>query len=353
MRREETVYLPESDCAPGCTHPRATYDLIGHQDAETQFLRAHQSGRLHHAWLITGPKGIGKATLAYRIARYMLGGKTLLEGSMDIPQSDPVSGRIEAQGHGNLFVLRRPYDEKLKRFKTDIPVDSVRQMNSFFESTASEDGQPRIAIIDAMDDMNRNAENALLKTLEEPPQNALIILVANTPGRLLPTIRSRCLSLRLRAVNEAAIADWLPAHVEAEGGIMAAAVALSRGGPGKAVALAQNADEVLVPLTRFISSLSSGDSRLDNALAGRLSLKDQADARQLFWDCLQDLLQSQARFSMTGEWQGAFKPFPVSRPAEQWVALWEKMGEWQRVESAINMDKKTVMLTALTELRAL
>ncbi|WP_371398207.1 DNA polymerase III subunit delta' [Fretibacter rubidus] len=352
MRREETVYLPESDRAPGCDHPRDTYDLIGHADAETQFLRAQNSGRLHHAWLITGPQGVGKATLAYRIIRHMLGGQSQLRGSLNIPVEDPVSQRISAQGHGNLFVLRRPYDEKLKRFKTEIPVAAVRDMNSFFENTPAEDKLPRIAIIDCMDDMNRNAENALLKTLEEPPKDALILLLANSPGRLLPTIRSRCMLMQLRPVPEADIMPWLRNQIDAAPNVIDGAVKLSRGGPGKALALVQNADEVLGPLTRFISSLERNDSSFDQTMAGRLSLKDQAASRQLFWDCLQDILQSQARYSVTGEWTGAFKPFPVSKPAEHWMRLWSKMGEWQRVEDAINMDKKTVLLTALSELRA-
>lgn len=352
MRREETVYLPEADRSPGCAHPRETYKLIGHSVAEARFLRAQTANRLHHAWLITGPVGVGKATLAYRLIRHMLGGQSLLKGGLDIPADDPVSQRIEAMGHGNLFVLRRPYDEKAKRLKTEIPIASVRAMNTFFENTPAEDGLPRIAIIDSIDEMNRNAENALLKTLEEPPKDALIILISNSPGRLLPTIRSRCMALDLRPVPEAEIAPWLRDHVNVAPPILDAAVKLSRGGPGKAVALANNADEVLGPLTRFIASLERGDSSLDHAVAGRLSLKDQGPARAMFWDCLQDILQSQARFSVTGEWIGAFKPLRVAKPAQHWMALWRKMGEWQRIEDAINMDKKTVMLTALSELRA-
>ena len=351
MRKEEIVRLPESDCADGCGHPRETYDLIGHGAAETQFLRAQSSGRLHHAWLISGTKGVGKATLAYRIARHMLGGQSLLEGSLNIPKSDPVAQRIEAQGHGNLYVLKRPYDEKLKRFKTEIPVQVVRHMNAFFETTPAEDNLPRIAIIDTMDDMNRNAENALLKTLEEPPADAILILLSNNVGRLLPTIRSRCMSLSLKSVSHKEITPWLKTKHSLRDEALNAIVHLSRGGPGKAMAFAQNIDEVISPLTRFISSLENNDTRLDNALAGRLSLKDKADARQLFWDALQDVLQAQARFTVTHEWIGAFKPLPISKSPNAWMSLWKKVCEWQSVESAINMDKKTVLLTALSEIR--
>jgi DNA polymerase-3 subunit delta' len=352
MRTIEIPEYPEADRAPGCAHPRETYDLIGHGDAEAQFIRAKQSGRLHHAWLISGPKGVGKATLAYRMIRAMLGGESLLSTSLDIPAADPVAQRVEAQGHGNLFVLRRPYNEKTKKLRSEIPVDAVRAMSGFFENTSAEDGLPRIALVDTMDEMNRSAENAILKTLEEPPENALIILLANSPGRLLPTIRSRCLSLPLRPVSEDEIGPWLKRQTKAEDAIIDAAVGLSRGGPGKAVALAQNADFVLKPLTRFLSSLERNDKSIDHILSNMLAARDKTEARSLFWDCLQDILREQASYCVTGEWHSAFKPLPADKTPQAWMQLWKKVSDWQTVESAINMDKKTVMLTALSEIRA-
>ena len=352
MREITTPEYPEADRAPGCAHPRESYGLIGHQAAEGQFISAKDSGRLHHAWLISGPKGIGKATLAYRMIRAMLGGESLLSNSLDIPSTDSIAQRIEAQGHGNLFVLKRPYNEKTKKLRSEIPVDSVRSMSSFFENTPSEDRLPRIALIDTMDEMNRSAENAILKTLEEPPANALIILLANSPGRLLPTIRSRCLSLPLRPISSSEIKNWLEAQVKEAPQIIDAAVGLSRGGPGKAIALAQNADYVLKPLTHFLSSLERNDASADHILSNMLAARDKSDARDLFWDCLQDVLQEQASFTVTGEWNSAFKPLPTTKSPEAWMALWKKVSQWQTVESAINMDKKTVMLTALSEIRA-
>lgn len=352
MRQITTPEYPEGDRAPGCVHPRETYDLLGHNSAEAQFIAAKNSGRLHHAWLISGPKGAGKATLAYRIIRHMLGGVPLLENSLDIAASDPAAVRIQAQGHGNLFVLRRPYNEKTKKLRSEIPVDAVRAMSAFFENSSAEDGLPRIALVDTMDEMNKSAENAILKTLEEPPANALIILLAHSPGRLLPTIRSRCLPLNLRPVAQGEIKPWLKARFDEPDPVIDAAVKLSRGGPGKAVALVQNADFVLKPLTRFLASLERGDHSTDHILANMLAARDKADARALFWEGLQDVLHAQASYVVTGEWQGAFKPLPSSKPADVWMSLWRKTGDWQRLESGINMDKKTVMLTALSEIRA-
>ena len=351
MRKAEIEEYPESDRALGCLHPRNTYDLIGHAEAEARFLKAEASGRLHHAWLITGTPGVGKATLAYRMIRHILGGKSLLEDSMNIPQSDPVAQRIASLGHGNFMLLRRPYDFKLKKLRTEIPVNDVRDMGKFFQGTAAEDKSWRVCLIDSADNLNRNSENAILKLLEEPPAKALIILLSSAPGRLLPTIRSRCMQLALREVPEAEIAPWLKSRVDLPDPIIDAAVKLSRGGPGKAVALAQNADSVLKPLSAFLKSLDSSNAKIDHTLANNLSTQNANASRALFWEALQDILQAQSVFSMTGEWTSAFKPLPVSKSPQTWTQLWDKACEMQRVEAAINMDKKTVMADTLSAIR--
>jgi len=352
VRKAEIEDYPEADRAPGCPHPRETYDLIGHSEAEKRFLQAQASGRLHHAWLITGAPGVGKATLAYRMIRHILGGQSLLTTSMNVPESDPVAQRIESLGHGNFMLLRRPYDFKLKKIRTEIPVDDVRAMGKFFQGTAAEDKTWRVCLIDTADDLNRNSENAILKLLEEPPAKALIILLSSSPGRLLPTIRSRCMHSPLREVPETEIAPWLRDRVDVPDQIIEAAVKLSRGGPGKAIALAQNADSVLKPLTGFLGSLDRSSSKMDHILANSLAAQNAGASRQLFWEALQDVLQAQSVFSVTGEWHGAFKPLPVTKSPETWQSLWDKVGEMQRNEAAINMDKKTVMSETLSAIRA-
>jgi DNA polymerase-3 subunit delta' len=200
-----------SDQQTGAAHPRHTYTLHGHDTQQADFLSAYNSDRLHHAWMITGPKGIGKATLAWKIARFILAqperGGMFDEPSpttLDISPDHPVSRRIDAMGEPSLYLARRPWDEKTKKLKQNITVEEIRKLKSFFTLSAA-DGGWRVAIIDAADEMNTAAANALLKVLEEPPAKVLILLVSHQPSRLLPTIRSRCRTLRCTSLEPDAL----------------------------------------------------------------------------------------------------------------------------------------------------
>ena len=198
-------------------HPRENPDLSGHEHAEQEILDAWSSGRLHHAWLINGPKGIGKATLAYRFARFILAGGNApaadegdaLFGADEIPASPtslaidpehPVFRRVAANGHADLQVIERGMSDDGKRMQTVIPVDKIRAVGHTMSLTAGEGGW-RVIIVDGAEEMNPNAANALLKVLEEPPPRALLLLITHAPGRLLPTIRSRCCQLRLSSLS--------------------------------------------------------------------------------------------------------------------------------------------------------
>lgn len=307
---------------------------------------------MHHAWLLTGPKGIGKATLAYRMARTLLGGKSLMEGSLNIPKSDPVAQRVEALTHGNLFVLRRPYDPKLKRFRQDIPVDRVREVSGFFQETAAETGSWRVCIIDSADELNRNSENAILKLLEEPPSNTLFILISSAPGRLLPTIRSRCMNLELRPVPEAEIRPWLSNQGRGAPDLIDAAVTLSRGAPGKALALIQNADPVLKSIAEYFQSLERTDNAMDLMIAKIMAEKKNATARSLFWDGLGDTLHAHALHAATGVYRGPFSPSAVKRSPKVWQDNHARLHDTRRAEEAINLDKTAAMFELLSAIRA-
>ena len=348
---ENAEALPEADRADGCPHPREAYSLLGHENAEARFLKAMRSGRLHHAWLLSGPKGIGKATLAYRMARKLLGGEALLSTSLDIPAMDEVAQRVEALTHGNLFVLRRPYDTKLKRFRQDIPVDRVRQVSGFFQETAAETGVWRVCIIDSADELNRNSENAILKLLEEPPSNTLFILISSSPGRLLPTIRSRCMGLELRAVPEAQIIGWLSEHGRGSPDLIDAAVRLSRGAPGKALALVKNADVVLRSISDYIQSLGKMAPDVDMTIAKRLAEKRHIISRDLFWDGLDDTIHAHAIYAATGKYEGPFSPANIPRNAKIWQSNHARLRDVRRAESAINLDKTETMFELLSSIR--
>lgn len=207
---------PEADSIEGAPHPRATSVLLGQGSAEATFLQAFNTGRLHHGWLITGPRGVGKATLAWRLARFLLASPEDDGGmfaapppeTLDIPDNHPVARRIAALSEPRLFLLRRAYDEKKAKLQDVISVDEVRKMKSFFTLSAA-DGGRRVAIIDAVDEMNPAAANALLKLLEEPPKSVTMFLISHQPARLLPTIRSRCRELRLGPLSAQDLSDAL------------------------------------------------------------------------------------------------------------------------------------------------
>ena len=187
MSSVETIEeVPDID---GDNPPRLTRALVGHQTQQTTFLYALNGGRMPHAWLLTGPKGVGKASFAYLAARAVLTGGAIEALSPAIENSE--AHLVEEGAHPDLFVLKRSYNHKTQKFRGDIPVDAARELKHSFNLSAGRGGW-RVAIIDSIDDMNKNGVNALLKLIEEPPEKCLFLIVCHNPGRVLDTIRSRC-----------------------------------------------------------------------------------------------------------------------------------------------------------------
>jgi DNA polymerase-3 subunit delta' len=288
----------EPDRVEGHKHPRETYELVGQDAALERAARAIRSGRLPQAWLISGPPGIGKATLAYRIARYLLRHGATAEGPADlsVPPKDPVSRQIEAEAHPGLLVVKRRRDDKGK-LKTVINVEEIRRLGPFFGLTSGAGGW-RVAIIDPADEMNDNAANALLKILEEPPPRGILMLASHAPGRLLPTIRSRCQRLDLKPLEESAIASTLAKFLpETSAEERASLSRLSEGslglalrlGGGEGLELARDADALLdargapdvtriLALAERVARAQDGLSHFGEFLARGLSRRIRARA---------------------------------------------------------------------------
>src|SRR6267378_1990983 len=223
--------------------PRETTALFGHREAEQALLNAYRSGRIPHAWLIGGAQGVGKATLAYRMARFVLAHRNPLASDVQraetlwVDPSDPVARHVAAGTHGGLLTLERTLNDK-GVMRTVITVDETRETISFFGSTAAVEGW-RVCIVDTVDELNANAANALLKVLEEPPRQSLFLLVSHAPARVLPTIQSRCRKLLLRplAVDDVVRAAAQAANIAIDDPALSEAAEVSEGSVARALTL--------------------------------------------------------------------------------------------------------------------
>jgi DNA polymerase-3 subunit delta' len=260
-------------------HPRVTTELFGHATAEAELLAAYRSGRVPHAFLIAGPQGIGKATLAYRMARFVLAHpdpdarEVAAAKSLAVDAGDPVARRIAAQAQPDLLILERTLNDKGVLHK-QIAVDDIRRTVAFFGSTAGEGGW-RVAIVDAVDELNRAGANALLKVLEEPPERALLLLVSHSAARVLPTLRSRCRILTLRPLVDADVAQAAAAATGVEAGDpqVIAAAAAAGGSVARALSLMDEGalalrDQALAMLERLPALDAKALHALGEALAG-------------------------------------------------------------------------------------
>ena len=276
--------------------PRETADLFGHEEAEQVLINAEASGRLPHAWLITGPKGIGKATLAYRFARYLFtrdsDGETAsaagglfadddiptTEGSLYVSPDRSLFHRVAASGHGDLMTVELKVNDKGK-LSTQIRVDDVRSAIDFAHMTSSEGGY-KVIIVDGAELMNTSSENAFLKVLEEPPAGLVIIMVSHNPGRLLSTTRSRCRTLTLKPLSTETVCDLMGRYMPDVSADDAHELArLSEGSIGRAMSLASGDGlDIYRDVVKIIGSLPNINGSAVQALATKLSKSGADDA---------------------------------------------------------------------------
>lgn len=353
---------PRADQLDGAPHPRETVQLYGHDTAEAEFLAAHGSGRLHSGWLITGPRGVGKATLAYRMAQFLLEGREAGGGLFgDAPTRIPLDPEsrdahlIRSGAHPGLEVLTRGMNKTGSALSDSISVDRVRELKEFFHLSAS-DGGHRVVIVDAADELNKSAANAILKELEEPPARTTLLLLAHQPSRLLPTIRSRCRTLRLNPLSGPDLTRALAqAGFEIEAGESLAA--LSGGSVGDAIRLL-HADGLA--LYGQIAGLFGRGGHIDRDAAVKLAdsvAGRAADARfRLLSDLIDIFATRAARAGLIGPPQVQAAPHeaellaqlsPHDVAARDWADLSADLGERLRHGRAVNVDSAALTLEAL------
>lgn len=349
---------PEFDRVDGAPHPRETRVLYGQRAAEQAFLEAYNSARLHHGWLITGPRGVGKATLAWHIARFLLAEEPaggLFDPppptSLAVPPDHPVLRRTLALSEPRLKLIRRDWDAEDKKADTVITVKRIRELKGFFQMSAA-DGGRRVVIIDSADEMNPNAANALLKVLEEPPKDATLLLISHQPSRLLPTIRSRCRELRCATLSPADMAQAL-AQAGAEVDTVQAIAELSGGSVGEAVRLiTQGGVSLYAEIVALLTSLP----RLDRARALALTESASGRANEARFDLIVRLIE---QFLARAARSGLFLPPPEAAQGEaallarlspdaaaarRWADLQQSLGARARQGKAVNLDPAALLL---------
>ena len=355
--------IAEDEPEDGAPLPRANPDLLGHEGAERMLRRLFEAGRVPHALLLSGPRGIGKATLAFRFARFVLARSSVEvgaglfaddaagEGLWVAPESGAFR-RVASGGHADLFTLERGYDRN-GRLRTVITVGDAREIAGFLHLTPAEGGW-RVAIIDGADEMHPSAENALLKILEEPPGRSLLLLVAHTVGQLLPTTRSRCRKLALSPLDPDLVRRLLVRYrPDLDNGQADAVAALAEGSIGRALDLAASGG---VELHRSVLSLLGREQGIDplalHAFADKIARRDAEQSYRAVEELLGQLLARLAIGAARGATDDSRGEDPVLRrlgpraPAARWAELRQEIGQSFTRTDDLNLDRKQTILGA-------
>lgn len=332
------------DDLEGVSPPMATLRLFGHTAPWAELTGAASNDRLHHAWLLQGSKGIGKATTAFAFARLLCGarpaplvngGMTSCSSTVEFNANDPVVRQIALGNYPGLIHVDRPAAERGGGFRTQITIEEIRRLNQFFQATSSAGW--RIAVIDPADDMNRNAANALLKMLEEPPARSIFFIVSHSAGRLLPTIRSRCRLLRFEPLPEPEIAAALMTAIggaspEEYGSVVEAC----SGSVRRAIMLLKNGGLEIHDAVNRLTKANRADWNSLHSLADQITMKGREAAFDLLIETILDAIAC-ASEDLLVKGKGA-------RAAEH-AALWQEETRRMREANAYNLDRKQTLIT--------
>ncbi len=349
MRKRDEGAPPESDALEGAPHPRATLDFFGNAAAERDLLDAYRARRLPQTWILGGPEGVGKATLAWRFARFLLAHPdpaapdVAAAIDLSVPRDHPIVGKMNALALGDLAVLRREWNSKVKppRPFSEIRVEDVRAATRMFHMASSSGGW-RVCVVDSAEDLNRSSANALLKLIEEPPPRSLFMFVSQRPGQILPTIRSRARLLMMRPLANDEVARAISALGEPWsefGGGIAAACGLAGGSVRRALNLL---DPDRLAFERRIDGVLKNLPRVDwkgvHDIADKCGLISQIDEYEtLIARCL-DWLDERVR-----------EDAPVER-LKPYADAWEKARGRIREAEALNLDKRALILLVFNDL---
>ncbi|MGI9409965.1 MAG: DNA polymerase III subunit delta' [Hyphomicrobiaceae bacterium] len=360
----ETETFPEADRLEGFPHPRETAKLFGHGEAQAEFASAFASGRLHHGWIVTGAEGIGKATLAYQLARYVLSADQERSWSDDqgigYREGSTADRQVRSLSHPALLVIRRSYDIRNKRLPTQISVDEVRRLKGFLTHKAGNDAW-RVVIVDRTEELTLNAANALLKSLEEPPPRAVFLLVAAEPGRLLATIRSRC---RLLPLQPLANEELVPAATQAVAesdldlevtGDDAQMLAAAGGSVRRFLELSSgDGGEISSFVDRLLAAGGRPDWQARHALAERLAATAAQQNYEMFFHVLFERLGRLIRVRAGGSGSEAERQRSMQLISPDglatWVDLWETLQREKLDIQTLNLDRASFLLDAMARI---
>ena len=355
--------LVEPDRLDQFSAPREVERVFGHDEAATEFESAFTNGRMHHAWLIVGPEGVGKATLAYRFARTVLAQTETGVAPGEILPDHPVFRKVANLAHPNLLVIRRSWIEKSKRYSQWIGVDEVRRLRAFLGHSAGGGGW-RVVIVDRADELNQNAANALLKALEEPPPLTLFFLISSAEGRLPVTIRSRTRTLRVSALAEEPLAAAVRAALARDGlradeEALRVALGLSEGSVRRALELVSGDGIALYEeIIANFAALPGLDGAALHRQVERLAVTSETERLELYLALLLGLIERLIRFAATGEGAREVERDIANRLVSKdnlarWAETWEAISEARDEALALNLDRNLLLLEAWFRLQTL